>query len=173
MEFKQCPQSYLFQYLYGLRQPPNQALAKGSMCHEALEKVFDLDPNDRSLETLQNLFRSSWQQHRLDEKYKDLFHIHSPQQYNVEEEREWGQSALKLLENYVPSGRSATRTTTQSHSTRNLGASRFECRPQTRHYGSSFAMTMHGDDVQHEEYNDKRRRIQHFMFEALSIVWTW
>jgi putative RecB family exonuclease len=99
MEFKQCPQSYLFQYLYNIRQPPNQALAKGSMCHEALEKIFDLDPNDRSLERLQNLFRSSWQQHRLDAKYKDLFHI-STKHYNVSEEREWGQSALKLLENY-------------------------------------------------------------------------
>lgn len=100
MEFKQCPQSYLFQYLYGLRQPPNQALAKGSMCHEALEKLFDINSNDRSLQTLQNLFRSCWQQHRLDEKYKDLFHIAS-ENYNVEEEREWGLSALKLLENYV------------------------------------------------------------------------
>jgi hypothetical protein len=99
MEFKQCPQSYLFQYLYNIRQPPNQALAKGSMCHEALEKIFDLDPNDRSLERLQNLFRSSWQQHRLDDKYRDLFHI-STKDYNISEEREWGQSALKLLENY-------------------------------------------------------------------------
>ena len=102
MEFKKCPQSYLFQYLYGLRQPTNPALALGSMCHEALEKLFDLDPPDRTLQQLQNLFRSSWARHRLTKTYQDLFGTTSDslQDYNQTMEREWGQSGLKLLENY-------------------------------------------------------------------------
>lgn len=102
MEFKKCPQSYLFQYLYGLRQPTNTALALGSMCHEALEKLFDLDAPDRTLEHLQNLFRSSWAHHRLSKTYQDLFGTtdESLQGYNETSEREWGQSGLKLLQNY-------------------------------------------------------------------------
>jgi len=102
MEFKKCPQSYLFQYLYGLRQPTNTALALGSMCHEALEKVFDLDPPDRTIEHLQNLFRSSWAHHRITKTYQDLFGTtdESLQEYNQTLEREWGQSGLRLLENY-------------------------------------------------------------------------
>lgn len=99
MEFKKCPQSYLFQYLYGLKQPTNTALALGSMCHEALEKVFDLEPQDRSLQHLQNLFRSSWALHRVTETYKHLFG--TQQDYNETMEREWGQKGLQLLENYV------------------------------------------------------------------------
>mmetsp|Transcript_53212 Transcript_53212/g.64108 ORF Transcript_53212/g.64108 Transcript_53212/m.64108 type:complete len:217 (+) Transcript_53212:3-653(+) len=56
-EFLSCPQSYLFQYLYKIKQPTNTALAKGSMCHSALEKLFDLNPSQRTLENLENLFR--------------------------------------------------------------------------------------------------------------------
>ena len=99
MEFKNCPQSYLFQYLWGLRQPTTLALAKGSMCHEALEKLFDLEPDDRSLETLQNLFRVSWGKHRTTDTYRILFEP-SEGQWDTEGEKIWGKSGLDLLENY-------------------------------------------------------------------------
>ena len=99
MEFKKCPQSFLMQYLYKLRQPTSPALAKGSMCHEALERVFDLDPHDRSLEHLQNFLRASWGKHRLTDNYKFLFDTPEGER-DIDAEREWGQSALKLLENY-------------------------------------------------------------------------
>jgi RecB family exonuclease len=99
MEFKKCPQSFLFQYLYKLRQPTSLALAKGSMCHEALEKVFDLDPQDRTLEHLQNLLRVSWGGRRLKEEYRFLFETDSGDR-DIDAERTWGKSALQLLENY-------------------------------------------------------------------------
>jgi putative RecB family exonuclease len=99
MEFKKCPQSYLLQYLYKLRQPTSLALAKGSMCHEALEKVFDLDPADRTLEQLQNLLRASWGKRRLTDTYRFLFETPEGER-DIAAEREWGQSALQLLENY-------------------------------------------------------------------------
>ena len=99
LEFKKCPQSFLFQYLYKLRQPKTLALAKGSMCHEALEKVFDLDPDDRTLEHLQNLLRVSWGQERLSEEYAPLFENESGDR-DISLEKEWGESALQLLENY-------------------------------------------------------------------------
>eukprot|EP00980_Cylindrotheca_fusiformis_P022455 scaffold9308_cov115-Cylindrotheca_fusiformis.AAC.18 len=99
LEFKKCPQSFLFQYLYKLRQPQTVALAKGSMCHEALEKIFDLKPEDRHLENLQNLLRVSWGKQRFDDNYKFLFDTPDGER-DLEAETEWGQSALRLLENY-------------------------------------------------------------------------
>lgn len=99
LTFKQCPQSFLFQYLYKIKQPKTTALAKGSMCHEALEKVFDLDPEDRNLENLQNLLRVSWGESRFDKDYKDLFDDEEGER-DIQAEKEWGESALQLLENY-------------------------------------------------------------------------
>jgi PD-(D/E)XK nuclease superfamily len=74
-EFQACPQSFFFQYILGLKQPTTPVLAKGSMCHAALERVFDLDPAQRSLPVLQNLFRTAWSEHRLTDVYRSLFEI--------------------------------------------------------------------------------------------------
>lgn len=100
LEFKACPQSYLLQYLYKLRQPTTMATAKGSLCHEALEQLFDLDPPDRTLETLQNLLRLNWGQQRLSDKYRFLFESEENKEWDIAAEKEWGQSALQLLQNY-------------------------------------------------------------------------
>ena len=106
MTFKECPQSFLFQYLYKIRQPTNQILAKGSMCHSALEHIFDLDPDERTLENLGNLLRVEWAENRLEDEYSFLFEKETEMgsiQRDIEAEREWGQSALQLLENYYQS----------------------------------------------------------------------
>jgi len=111
LEFKKCPQSYLLQYIYNLKQPTSRILAKGTMCHEALEKIFDLEPPERSLETLHNLLRASWSKQRYSDKYRFLFETttsassqssnsSSDVQWDLEGEAEWGQSALALLSNY-------------------------------------------------------------------------
>jgi hypothetical protein len=102
MEFKECPQSFLFQYMYKLTQPTNLALAKGSMTHSALEHIFDLDPPDRSLENLQNMYRAEWSGHRLKDEYKCLFEKEDGTR-DIVAEMAWGQSALQLLENYYKS----------------------------------------------------------------------
>lgn len=94
-EFKSCPQSYLFQYIYGLRQPTNTALAQGSMCHTALEQVFDLPTEHRTVQVLQNLFRRTWSEHRTSEAYRHLF------ANDRDAEAAWGKRALALLENYA------------------------------------------------------------------------
>jgi len=126
MEFQACPQNFLFRYLYKLESPTNHAMAKGSMCHAALEKIFDLDPTDRTLLNLQNLFRSVWSDHRQQDEYKVLFETTAaaPESPNdddddvdninvpaaatatnvvrdLDAERVWGREGLSLLENYV------------------------------------------------------------------------
>ena len=131
MLFKECPQAFLFQYLYKIKQPTNHALAKGSMCHSALEHIFDLNPNDRTIENLHNMFRAIWADHRLSEEYKSLFATNHPSldhdgnnttsnnntnamlgstgndhillERDIDAEIEWGRSALQLLDNYYQS----------------------------------------------------------------------
>jgi hypothetical protein len=103
-EFKACPQSYLFQYLYGIRQPTNTALAKGSVCHSALEQLYDLQPSQRTLPNLHNLFRKNWSSERMSNDYKDLFdrqdEISGGVSRDMDAERQWGNEALSILENY-------------------------------------------------------------------------
>lgn len=108
MEFQKCPQSFLFQYLWGLRQPTTPILAKGTMCHAALEQVFDLEPADRTLDNLQNLFRLHWSQQKKKTEYSTLFCEETADgdddelnTWSVEDEREWGLAGLQLLDNYV------------------------------------------------------------------------
>ena len=102
MAFKQCPQSYLFQYILGIKQPTTEALAKGSMCHTALEKLFDLPAKERTLEALQNLMRQAWKEARYREPYSQLFRKSSDtDERDVAAERKWGTEALNLLTNYV------------------------------------------------------------------------
>ena len=99
MEFQKCPQSFLFQYLWGIRQPTTPVLAKGTMCHAALEQIFDLEPADRTLENLQNLYRKEWSVQKA-KTYKSLF-LNDDNEWSVPDEREWGLSGLRLLQNYV------------------------------------------------------------------------
>jgi len=98
LEFLKCPQSYLFQYLYNIKQPTNAALAKGSLCHSALEQLYDLKQRERTLETLENLFRRQWCVDKRD-KYKDLFVVEGGD-WDTNAEKEFGEQALELLGNY-------------------------------------------------------------------------
>jgi len=87
------------------------------MCHSALEKVFELEPMDRTLENLQNLLRKVWGEKRLSDAYRPLFDYEPEEEdrggdgdggeggppepkRNKEAERKWGMEGLRLLENY-------------------------------------------------------------------------
>ena len=72
-EFIACPQSFLFQYLMGLKQPPNLALSKGSLVHAALEKVFSLPPPDRSVDAIKKILVAEWSAVKLTDTYHHLF----------------------------------------------------------------------------------------------------
>lgn len=98
--FRDCPQSFLFQYIYKIKQPTNTALATGTLCHTALEQIFALAPHDRTLENLQNLFRKGWSQKRLSDEYRHLFEGTTAAERNLEAEIAWGKYSLSLLENY-------------------------------------------------------------------------
>jgi RecB family exonuclease len=64
--FTKCPQSFFFQYILKLKPDPPMTpeLARGIICHKALEDVFELAPPQRTLDNLQNLFRKEWSEKR-------------------------------------------------------------------------------------------------------------
>ena len=95
MEFQACPQSFLLRYIYKIREPTTPVLTKGTMVHAALEKIFELKRSERTLGNLHDLLRLEWSKAKR-ENATDYAHLFK----DVPEEREWGLSALRLLDNY-------------------------------------------------------------------------
>ena len=92
-DFKICPQLFKFRSIDRLPEPVTTYQARGTTAHMALQRLFDLDANERTPETLYDLFRQAWTEVRADEEYSGLF-------TSVDEEREWGVESLTLLANY-------------------------------------------------------------------------
>jgi len=93
LEFQQCPQSFFFQYILGLKQPVNLHLAKGLTIHAALHQIMKQHtPQSRTLELLQELFDRRWKQVRS--KYQHLFDTE-------QEEATWVEECYFLLQNYM------------------------------------------------------------------------
>ena len=93
-QFKTCPQQFKYANVDKLKEPTNEVQAKGTTVHQALEDLFDLPQDERSIEKLHNLFRDAWTKVRGTDEHHNLFS-------SVEEERDWGIDGLKLLNNYT------------------------------------------------------------------------
>ncbi|HVR32086.1 MAG TPA: PD-(D/E)XK nuclease family protein [Acidimicrobiia bacterium] len=92
-DFKICPQLFKFRSIDRLPEPVTAYQARGTTAHLALQRLFDLDANERTPEMLYDLFRQAWTEVRADEEYSGLF-------ASVDHEREWGLESLTLLANY-------------------------------------------------------------------------
>ena len=93
-QFKTCPQQFKYANVDKLKEPTNEVQAKGTTVHQALEDLFDLPQDERSIEKLHDLFRDAWTKVRGTDEHHNLFS-------SVEEERDWGIDGLKLLNNYM------------------------------------------------------------------------
>lgn len=93
-QYKTCPKQFKFANIDKISEPTTEVQAKGTTVHQALEDLFDLPKNDRTLEKLHDLFRNAWTKVRGNDDHFDLFD-------SVEEERDWGIDGLKLLNNYM------------------------------------------------------------------------
>ena len=93
-QFKTCPKQFKFANVDKIKEPTTEVQAKGTTVHQALEDLFDLEPEERNTEKLHNLFREAWTKVRGNDEHHNLF-------TSVEEEREWGLDGLKLLNNYM------------------------------------------------------------------------
>ena len=91
-DFKHCPQLFRFRAIERLPEPVTTYQARGTTAHIAMQRLFDLSPEQRTPEALFDLFRRAWAEVRVEE-FDGLFE-------SVEEERAWGMESLELLANY-------------------------------------------------------------------------
>lgn len=92
-DFKVCPQLFKFRSIDKLPEPVTVHQVRGITAHLALQRLFDLEPAERTPDRLYDLFREAWTEVRADEEYAGLFG-------SVADEREWGVESLTLLANY-------------------------------------------------------------------------
>ncbi len=59
--FLQCALRYRFQVIDRLPEPASPAAVRGTLVHAVLERLFDLDPAERSLERACELVRPAWE----------------------------------------------------------------------------------------------------------------
>ncbi|OFW67348.1 MAG: hypothetical protein A2Z12_06495 [Actinobacteria bacterium RBG_16_68_21] len=91
-DFKHCPQLFKFRAIDRLPEPATVYQARGTTAHLALQRLFDLPAEQRTPDTLYDLFRQAWAEIRGIE-FEGLFS-------SVEDERAWGLESLELLANY-------------------------------------------------------------------------
>ena len=92
-QFKTCPKQFKYANVDKILEPTNEVQAKGTTVHQALEDLFDLPRDERTVENLHNLFRAAWTKVRKSDEYNNLFST-------IEEERKWGVESLELLTDY-------------------------------------------------------------------------
>ena len=92
-DFKACPQLFRFRAIDRLAEPVTIYQARGTTAHLALQRLYELTPDQRTPTALYDLFRRAWSELRGAEKFVGLF-------ASVEDERVWGLQSLELLANY-------------------------------------------------------------------------
>lgn len=92
-DFKHCPQLFKFRAIDRLDEPTTVYQARGTTAHLALQHLFDLPAEERTPETLYDLFRTAWAELRTEDEFAELFDT-------VEDERAWGLESMELLANY-------------------------------------------------------------------------
>jgi putative RecB family exonuclease len=93
-DFKTCPLLYRFRSIDRLPQRPTQAATRGTLVHAVLERLFDLDPGQRTLQAASALVEPEWE--RLLEAEPALSELFdSPDQVTP-----WLASAVAMLDGY-------------------------------------------------------------------------
>jgi putative RecB family exonuclease len=60
-DFMHCPLLYRFRTIDRLPEPPDAMATRGTVVHAVLERLFDLQPEERTLETAATLIRPEWE----------------------------------------------------------------------------------------------------------------
>ena len=87
--FVQCPRKYSFQYVerVPVERKPSPHLVFGNAIHAALDAVYAIAPEQRTVEAAQAAMRKAWKE---DSERQGAFK-------SVEDERAWGEKGLALL----------------------------------------------------------------------------
>jgi putative RecB family exonuclease len=93
-DFKQCPLLYRFRAIDRLPEVPGRTQVRGTLVHAVLERLFDLDPGERTLQAASALVEPEWQ--RLLETEPALSELFDePEQVGP-----WLSSAVAMLDGY-------------------------------------------------------------------------
>lgn len=92
-DYKTCPQLFKFRAVDRLPEPADIYSTKGTMIHAALEQLFLLEPRERTPEKARQHMLEIWEDLKDDEQYGAL-------QLDADEEAEWLEQGMGLLENY-------------------------------------------------------------------------
>jgi putative RecB family exonuclease len=93
-DFKACPLLYRFRTIDHLPEAPSKAATRGTLVHAVLERLFDLPPVQRTIDSAKALLPTAWDQVLLDcPEAAELFS-------GPDDLAEWLDSAGLLLENY-------------------------------------------------------------------------
>lgn len=93
-DFQQCPLLFRFRVVDKLPQPPSEAMARGTLVHAVLERLYDAPASARTADTARALLPGEWDRLRAaEQRYADLF----TSQDRVES---WLASAGTLIDTY-------------------------------------------------------------------------
>lgn len=94
-DFMTCPLLYRFRVIDRLPQKPSREAVRGTVVHQVLEDLFDLPPEQRTLDQAASMLPSAWDVVREQDEAAatELFET-------AEEAEQWLASAVPLLETY-------------------------------------------------------------------------
>jgi len=73
-DFQQCPLLFRFRVVDKLPQPPSEAMARGTLVHAVLERLYDAPAAARTADTARALLPGEWDRLRAaEQRYADLF----------------------------------------------------------------------------------------------------
>lgn len=93
-DFKTCPLLYRYKTIDRLPEPPSSDALRGTIVHEALERIYDLPRGTRTLEHAHSLMDAAWSNAvNEDESVKNLF-------ADLEQIESWLISGRELINRY-------------------------------------------------------------------------
>jgi putative RecB family exonuclease len=92
-DFKSCPQKFKFRSIDRLPEPTSDAVARGSLVHAVLERLFAEEPGGRTPERAAELLGALWKEVRNEPEVR-------PSDLVEDEERAWLAASKALLANY-------------------------------------------------------------------------
>jgi putative RecB family exonuclease len=101
-DFKSCPLLYRFRTIDRLPEKKSRAAVRGTLVHSVLERLYDLPPSRRTLDTARELIAPAWDELRREEGVEELFAAaeDGTAPAGAGSLEEWLTSAGALVENY-------------------------------------------------------------------------
>ena len=92
-DYKTCPQLFKFRAIDRLPEPADIYSTKGTLVHAVLERLYLLDPDERTLKWATSTITEIWEDLKSCEEYASL-------DLDADEEASWLSEGLKLVANY-------------------------------------------------------------------------